>query len=124
MFSKLAMPTLIGLLTVLSTAQAHHSGAPFEPEKQVRLTGVVKTFQWNNPHCYIQLLVPDEKGSQAEWSLEMAAPIYLYNLGWRPSTLKAGDQITATVSPLRSGEKGGLVREVLDAGGARIGRKP
>jgi hypothetical protein len=84
----------------------------------------VKEFQWHNPHCYIQLVVRDEQGREVEWSLEMAAPMYLYNLGWRPSTLKPGDQVTAAVFPLRSGENGGLAREVLDAAGTRIGGKP
>ena len=33
----------------------------------------------------------------------MGAPTYLYNLGWRPSTLKAGDRITVKIAPLRKG---------------------
>lgn len=112
------------LLLVVPTAQAHHSGAAFDSLKPVTVKGVVKAFQWTNPHCYIQVLVKDEQGNEAEWSLEMAAPMYLYNLGWRPSTVKAGDVITATVAPLRNGENGGLVSQVLDAEGNAIGRKP
>jgi len=112
------------LLLVVPMAQAHHSGAAFDGSKPVTVTGVVKAFQWTNPHCYIQVLVKDEQGNEAEWSLEMAAPMYLYNLGWRPSTVKPGDLITATVAPLRNGENGGLVNQVLDAEGNAIGRKP
>jgi hypothetical protein len=123
MFSKSARLSAI-LLLVLPTAQAHHSGAAFDNQQPVTLNGVVKVFQWTNPHCYIQVLVRDAQGSETEWSLEMASPVYLYNLGWRPSTLKPGSVITATVLPLRNGEKGGLVREVLDAEGKSIGRKP
>jgi hypothetical protein len=49
--------------------------------------------------------------------------MYLYNLGWRPSTLKEGDKVSATVWPLRNGDKGGLALEVLDGNGVRIGRE-
>ena len=77
------------------------------------------------PHCYIQLMVPSATGGpDEEWSLEMAAPMYLYNLGWRPSTLKPGDRITVKISPLRKGDRGGLVSEAATADGNPIGRKP
>ena len=90
------------VLLALPTAQAHHSGAAFDNAQPVTLKGVVKAFQWTNPHCYIQVLVSDAQGTETEWSLEMAAPMYLYNLGWRPSTVKPGDVISATVFPLRT----------------------
>lgn len=112
------------LVIALPAARAHHSGAAFDPSAQVELSGVVKQFQWTNPHCYVQLLVRDEQGSDVEWSVEMASPIYLYNLGWRPSTLKPGDHIKTTVQPLRNGDNGGLAIEVFDAAGNRIGGKP
>ncbi len=51
----------------------------------------------------------------------MAAPTYLYNNGWRPSTLKAGQEITVTMSPLVNGDKGGLVWEVTTADGRKLG---
>ncbi len=122
MFSRFWPAAL--MLLVLPTALAHHSGAAFDGAQPVTLKGVVKAFQWTNPHCYIQVLVSDAQGTETEWSLEMAAPMYLYNLGWRPSTVKPGDVISATVFPLRNGEKGGLVQQVLDAAGNGIGRKP
>jgi hypothetical protein len=54
----------------------------------------------------------------------MAAPTYLYNLGWRPSTLKPGDTLTVTIAPLRKGGKGGLVLKAVTADGKPIGRAP
>ena len=93
----------------------------FDQSKTVTLAGTVRLFQWTNPHCYIQLLV-DEGGRPSEWNMEMGAPVYLYNRGWRPSTLKAGDRITLTASPLRSGANGGLVLSVTGADGKPVGR--
>jgi hypothetical protein len=113
-----------GAIAGAGPLQAHHSNVMFDNSTEVALTGTVKEFQWGNPHCYIQVVVTAEDGSTQEWSVEMAAPMYLYGLGWRPTTLKAGDTISTTVWPLRSGEPGGLARTVLDAEGKRIGREP
>jgi hypothetical protein len=108
-----------------TTALAHHSGAMFDETQMRSLSGTVRDFQWHNPHCYIQLVVPSTQGGpDEEWSLEMAAPMYLYNLGWRPSSLKPGDKITVKISPLRNGGKGGLVSEAATADGTPIGSKP
>jgi hypothetical protein len=68
--------------------------------------------------------VKNEQGQDEEWSLEMAAPTYLYNLGWRPSTLKAGDAVTVTIAPLRKGGRGGLVLKAETADGKLIGKAP
>jgi len=103
---------------------AHHSPAMFDGTKQLTLTGTVRKFQWTNPHSYIQLVVKAENGTEQEWSLEMGANVYLYNLGWRPSTVKAGDTLTATVVPLRSGKPGGLLVEAKTADGKTLGGAP
>ncbi|MGZ3246521.1 MAG: DUF6152 family protein [Croceibacterium sp.] len=101
--------------------QAHHSMAMFDQTKTITLTGTVRQFQWTNPHCYIQLMVKDAAGKQTEWSLEMGAPMYLYAKGWRPSSLKAGSQISVTVNPLRNGDPGGSVLTAT-ADGKQIGK--
>ena len=103
-------------------AQAHHSMAMFDQTKTVTISGTVKQFQWTNPHCYIQLLAKDAKGVEKEWSLEMGAPMYLYAKGWRPSSLKAGTQISVTINPLRNGEPGGIVLTASTADGKQIGK--
>jgi hypothetical protein len=109
---------------VAGQAHAHHSAAMFDQTKTVELTGTVREFQWTNPHCYIQLLVRDENGHEQEWSLEMGAPMYLYNRGWRPSTVKAGDRLKVKFSPLRNGGHGGLLIEALTEDGRPLGKAP
>jgi len=103
-------------------AVAHHSAAMFDQTKTVELTGTVRLFQWSNPHCYIQLLVKDERGREEEWSLEMGAPMYLYNRGWRPSTVKPGDQLKVKLNPLRKGGRGGLLVEAKSMDGKPLGK--
>jgi hypothetical protein len=111
----------LSLSGLAAPAWAHHSPSMFDMGKHVQIKGVVREFQWTNPHSYIQLLVKDESGREVEWSLEMAAPTYLYNNGWRPSTLKKGDSIVVTISPLLSGAHGGLAVEVMTADGRKLG---
>jgi hypothetical protein len=105
-------------------AAAHHSAAMFDQTRTVELVGTVRLFQWSNPHCYIQLLVRDAQGREQEWSLEMGAPMYLYNRGWRPSTVKPGDRLKVKLSPLRKGGAGGLLLDVRTEDGRQLGRQP
>ena len=94
--SVLVMAALLGALP----ATAHHTGAMFDRQKSITLSGTVKMFQWTNPHCWIELLVPGQNGA-VEWSIEMGPPIDLFRNGWKPETLKAGDKITVVVHPMR-----------------------
>ena len=112
---------LLVLMVAAAPATAHHSPAMFDMGKRVQLKGMVREFQWTNPHSYIQLLVKDRSGKDVEWSLEMAAPTYLYNNGWRPSTLEKGDAIIVTMAPLASGAHGGLIISVTTADGRKLG---
>ena len=109
---------------IAAPALAHHSPVMFDTAQPVTLTGTVREFQWTNPHSYVQLVVKNAQGEDEEWNVEMAAPTYLYNLGWRPATLKAGDVVTITVAPLRKGGNGGLLLKAATADGKPIGRAP
>lgn len=115
---------LAAVLLASAAAPAYHSPSMFDGQKILTLKGTVREFQWTNPHCYIQLVVTNEAGAAQEWSLEMGAPVYLYNLGLRPSTLKPDDVLTATVVPLRSGAPGGLVMQIETADGRKFGGAP
>jgi hypothetical protein len=124
---KLPMRLLVLLFSpalLSEMVQAHHSPVMFDQTRELNFTGTVREFQWTNPHSYIQLLVTDESGTEVEWSLEMGANVYLYNKGWRPSTVKAGDRISVKVTPLRSGAPGGLLLQATTADGAALGAHP
>lgn len=104
-------------------AGAHHSMAMFDNQKKITVSGTVSEFQWTNPHAYIQLKAKDASGAEVEWSMEMGAPMYLYARGWRPSTLKAGSQVSITIHPLRNGHPGGVVLGVTTPDGKPVGGK-
>jgi hypothetical protein len=99
---------------------AHHSSAMFDVKGSLNLDGTVKGFQWTNPHCWIQVLVP-ASGAATEWSVEMGAPSQLYRNGWRPGTLKAGDHVTLVIHPLKDGTKGGQFVSGTGPSGAAFG---
>ena len=112
-----AVVALFGTVPVL----AHHSYAAFDRDKKVTLTGVVKEFQWNNPHAWIQIMVADEKGRQVEWGIECGSPNMMARTGWKRSTLKAGDTIVAIVNPLKDGRPNGSLVTVTLSDGKVLG---
>jgi hypothetical protein len=122
---KFGIPVLVGLAaTVFSgNGAAHHSFAMFDSSKEVVLTGVVKEFQWTNPHTFIQLEVPGPNGTSVEWSIENSSPNSLARQGWKRTSVKAGDQLVVTIHPLHSGERGGNFVQAKFSDGRIIGRR-
>jgi hypothetical protein len=118
--------SLVIVLALIGTsAFAHHSRSMFDQTKQVTLVGTVKEFQWTNPHCWIQVLVPDPNNPGAEpveWGIEMGAPVEMMRKGWKPGSLNPGDKVTILVNPLRDGQHGGLVLSVTGPDGKIIVR--
>ena len=120
--SRLALVSA-SLLLAAAGAHAHHSGAMFDNSKSDQLSGTVKAFQWTNPHCWIQLLVPADP-APVEWSIEMGSPSLLFRGGWKPKSLQPGDKISVVIHPMRDGTHGGLYVSATLADGKSIGSRP
>jgi len=99
------------LFFVAVPAFAHHSFAMYDHSRTITLKGSVTKFQWTNPHAYIELDVM-EKGAVKHYSLECTSINMMQRAGWRSNILKFGDQVKAVVSPLNSGQPGGLLLEL------------
>jgi hypothetical protein len=112
--------SLVGLIAA-TTSFAHHSTSMFEPDKRVTLQGTVKEFQWTNPHAWIQMTVTAPDGTTTDWSFECGSPNTLSRQGWRPSTLKPGDEITVVANPMKDGTSAGLMYTVALADGRTLG---
>lgn len=104
----------------VAPAQAHHSFAMFDKNKHVTLKGVVSRIEWANPHVFIVVAVPDDKGATTEYTLECKSPNMLQRLGWKPNTLKVGDAVSASVFLLKDGRSGGLLDAVTLASGVTM----
>jgi hypothetical protein len=112
------------VMTAAAAVSAHHSSAGIDQTKSVTLNGTVKEFRWGNPHAWIDLDVPNDKGGVDTWSLEMTAPSFLLRAGWKSSTLKAGDKVTVTARPMRDGTPGGLFVSVTLPDGRTLTQRP
>lgn len=107
-------------VAVASAALAHHSFAIFDHSRTYTLTGTVRSFQWTNPHGYLELDVSDGPEGIPEFTLELTSINMLRRAGWRSTDVHAGDQVTAIVAPLTSGELGGLLLELHVPGGRTL----
>jgi Family of unknown function (DUF6152) len=114
----------LGILLCVAPVWGHHAFSAFDMGKTITLAGVVKEFQWINPHSWIQMMVTDASGNAVEWSIEMNSPSSLVRQGWKPKTLKPGDQITIVTHPLRDGRPGGSLVSATLPDGTRIGGSP
>jgi hypothetical protein len=93
-----------GVLVLLGTpASAHHSGAMFEPEKTITLKGVVKEFEYTNPHSWLWVTVTNDDQTMTDWGFEAEGPSTLFRAGIKKGDLKPGDKITVTGRPMRDG---------------------
>ena len=110
----------LGMAGLAATAQAHHSFAMFDPAKVVTLQGKVKEFRWVNPHVSLFVDVAGPGGQAGVWSVELTSPGNLTRLGWSRQSLKAGDQVSVEVNPLRDGQHGGGFRKATLANGQQL----
>ena len=117
------MSVALMMLVAAVPVSAHHSFSMFDLKKEVVLQGVVRDFQWTNPHIWVQVLVTDESGKTVEWSIEGNSPSTLSRQGWSKRSLVAGEKITVTMHPLRDGTPGGSLVQIVRADGSVVGEK-
>ena len=93
----------LAFAAVAVPAVAHHSGAMFDDKKEVTLTGVVKEFQYTNPHSWLLVDVKGADGKVTTWGFEAEGPSTLLRAGIRKSDFAPGTPITITGHPMRDG---------------------
>ena len=94
--ARTVLPLLaaLGALCLIDgNAVAHHSVAgQFDQSQRTEITGVISKVDWINPHVYIQMDVPDEKGAITTWRLESLPTAMLRKAGLTSEMLKGGGQ--------------------------------
>ena len=93
----------LGLLILSIAAFAHHGEANYNTSEIVDVKGTVTDFQFINPHVLIHIDAKDSSGNVENWTCEATSPNFLLRRGWTKTTLKAGDEITATGHRAKNG---------------------
>jgi hypothetical protein len=103
MTRKLLLFATAGMFVLGMSAYAHHSlSATYFSEKEVKLDGKIADLLLRNPHSFLQVDAPDEKGTMQRWSLEWRSSGQLGQAGIKRDTLKVGDDVTITMNPSRT----------------------
>src|SRR5260370_35809331 len=83
---KRGVAMVLGMVMFLtlgsSQMRAHHAFySTYDRDKVVKIEGTLKEFLWRNPHSYVRVEAPDDKGDMQIWVVEWAAPAQLTGNG-------------------------------------------
>lgn len=101
----LALFVVVVLMSTVGTAFAHHSfAATYDQDRKIKIEGTVKEFLWRNPHSFIKVEAPDDKGTMQMWTTEWASPTQLSESRLTKNSLKPGDKVVVMGAPGRDAE--------------------
>jgi hypothetical protein len=104
---KHILPALVfaGALMAGIPAYAHHSfAATYLEDHEVTLDGKMVQFMFRNPHSFVRVEAPDEKGEMVVWAVEWGGGGQLSRDGITRDTLRPGDHVIVTGNPGRNAE--------------------
>lgn len=108
-------------------AYAHHSlGATYDGNKVVQVDGKILQLLLRNPHSFLQVEGPDDKGVMQRWSLEWRSAGSLGQQNIKRDSLKAGEEVVITMNPSRTpaDHRGALVTLHRKSDGFGWGTRP
>ena len=112
---------LLAGVVVATPVFAHHGNAAFDAGKRLELAGAVTEWIWANPHCWLKFDVKDQSGKVVNWVVETSNAADMTERGWSKRTFTAGDRVTVTLEPVKSGQPVGRVISVLLPNGKTLG---
>jgi pyruvate/2-oxoglutarate dehydrogenase complex dihydrolipoamide acyltransferase (E2) component len=94
----------------------------YDSTKLVDVVGVVKEFQWTNPHVILWVTKDGESGHDPElWTIELPTSTgNLSRMDWSKRSLVPGDRVTVEINPLRDGQHGGSFKKVTIAATGKV----
>ena len=102
MKSKLSVLLLAPALLAGAASEAHHSfAATYFVDREVTVEGTLTQFMYRNPHSFVKVEAPDDKGQTQTWSVEWGGGAQLTQEHVTRDTLKAGDHVVVTGNPGR-----------------------
>jgi hypothetical protein len=114
-----ALLSAVALVVGAAPGFAHHSfAAEFDSDKPVTVKGVITSVRLENPHSWFFLDVAGADGKVERWSFEASTPSSLIRSGFKPGTVKAGDEVTIKGYHARDANAyAGAAREIQMADG-------
>jgi hypothetical protein len=112
-------------LTPGDPATAHHSAVMFDQSRCQSVTGTVRSLQWQYPHSWLWIVVPNSGGTGDIWGFEMPAPSSLARSpAWSRQTLSKGEKVIVGFAPLKDGRHAGLANAISRANGTVLHAAP
>jgi hypothetical protein len=111
---------IVAFLVSSGPLLAHHGNSAYDLDHPIILKGAITEFDWVNPRVQIYFDVKDPGGKIVHWACETVSPGLLVRNGWKRDELKAGDRITITVGPAKSGVPVGYALKIVMADGKEL----
>ena len=105
MKQKLAVLAIVAASVFAVRAYAHHSfAATYFEDQKITIHGKLVQFLYRNPHSFVHVEAPDDKGTMQTWAVEWGAGGQLGRQGVTRETLKPGDDVIVVGNPGRNPE--------------------
>ena len=120
MTRRASIAVLGALLSSGVAMSAHHSGTMFDETKEVSVQGVVKEFQYTNPHSWLLVDVAGPDGKVTTWGFEAEGPTTLMQMKVCRSDFTPGTKLTITGHPMKDGRPAAAWTKAVRADGVEF----
>ena len=111
----------VALIGISTPILAHHSEtAEYDTSKPVKVTGIIKKVEWQNPHVWFYVDVKDANGTVTTWGFSAAPPGALMRRGITKEALVIGAVVNVEGSRARDGSNNASGRSVTFADGRNV----
>jgi hypothetical protein len=108
-------------MAIAAPAFTHHSEAgEYDVTKPVKVTGIIKKVEWQNPHIWFYVDVKDANGKITTWGFSGGPPGALMRRGITKESLKIGAVVNVEGSRARDGSNNASGRNVTFADGRNV----
>jgi hypothetical protein len=109
------------LMAIAAPVFSHHSeAAEYDATQIVKVTGVIKKVEWENPHVWFYVDVKDESGKITTWGFSTQPPGALMRRGITKDALKIGAVVNVTGARARDGSNNASGRSVTFEDGRNV----
>ena len=109
------------LMAIAAPVFGHHSeAAEYDNTKPVKVTGIIKKVEWQNPHIWFYVDVKDGNGKITTWGFSAAPPGALMRRGITKEALTLGAVVNVEGSRARDGSNNASGRSVTFEDGRNV----